>query len=423
MFKTIQSNIISGLLVSLIALPLCLAIATASDFPVLAGIITAIVGGLVVSQLSGSFVTINGPAAGMIAIILDCVARLGKGDIFLGYKYVLAAIVVSSILQIITSFSKVLNFMRKFPEEIIRGMMVAIGIIIIIKQSFNLFGYAPPKHSYTQLILDIPLAFLGMQIEAFIIGIITIIFILWWQKKIKYGFLNKIPVYIVAIILAAVLSAILNLDMKNHFLITELASKPKSLFINISQSIFSTISFPNFDKFFTLDFAISVFAIYSVGSIETILSAIAVDKLDPQKRTTDLAKDLRAVGIGNLICGLIGGLPMIAEIVRSSANIKYGATNKWSNFCHGLFLLVFVGLFSNLIKFIPFCALAAMLILVGINLINFRLIKTMYQESKSSILVIFSVVIFTLTFDLLLGVLAGILVYNILHKINNRNKA
>ena len=412
----LKQNVVSGLSVSLIALPLCLAIANASNFPILAGIITAIIGGLLVSRISGSFLAINGPAAGMIVIALDCVERLGKGDVMLGYKATLGAIVVAAILQIITGFTKLPNLMRKFPEEVIRGMMVAIGGIIIIKQAFIIFAYQPPKHSLVQLILDLPKAFLGMKIEVFAISIGVVAFIIFWQKKVKCGFFSKIPVYLLTILLFSVLAFFLDINNNNHYLINSFSNPAKSLFINIPNSFLSAFSLPNFAQFFSFEFLVSVFAIYAVGSIETVLSAIAVDKLDPQNRTTNLQKDLKAIGCGNLVCGLVGGLPMITEIVRSSANIKYGASNSWSNFFHGLFLLLFVLFFASFINFIPLCVLASILMIIGVNLINFPLIKKMYAESKSSLFVILTVVAFTIATDLLIGVFSGLLVYWILEK-------
>ncbi len=418
----IKQNVVSGLSVSLIALPLCLAIANASNFPILAGIITAIIGGLLVSRISGSFLAINGPAAGMIVIVLDCVERLGNGDVSLGYKSTLAAIMVAAILQIITGFTKLPNLMRKFPEEVIRGMMAAIGAIIIIKQAFIIFAYQPPKHNLVQLILELPKAFLGMKLEVFAISVASILFILWWQKKVKHNLLSKIPVYLLTICVFSILAFFLDINNSNHYLLNSFASPAKSLFVNIPYSFLSAFSLPNFAQLFSFNFFISVFAIYAVGSIETVLSAIAVDKLDPQNRTTNLQQDLKAIGFGNFLCGAVGGLPMITEIVRSSANIKYKATNSWSNFFHGLFLLLMILFFVNLINFIPLCILGAILIMIGVNLINFPLIKHMHQKSKNSLWVMLSVVIFTIATDLLIGVFSGLLMQIVLQKISKKNR-
>ncbi len=411
-----RNNFLSGLLVSFIALPLCIAISIASGFPILSGIVTAIIGGIIVSQISGSNVTINGPAAGMIVVILDSVERLGGGDAIAGYKYTLAAIVFASVLQVITSFTQLPEKMRKFPESVIRGMMVAIGIIVILKQVFTMFGYKIPKDRLVKLVTDLPQAFLGMQIETFVIGMFVIVCITLWNKFVKKGVLVKMPVYLLVILLGSLLAFILNISQNQHFLNASLASPPFSLFVKLPHSILEAFALPDFGKISSLSFMISVFTIFAVGSLETILSAIAVDKIDHQKRRSDLKKDLRGVGIGNLICGTVGALPMIAEVVRSTANVKYGATNKWSNFFHGVFLLTMVTLLGGVLGFVPLCVLAAMLILIGWNLINVKLIKQMYHEEKSSILVITSVAFFTIYIDLLVGILAGIVVHAILAK-------
>lgn len=419
MFKIqdFRQNFTSGALVSFIALPLCIAIAIASGFPVLSGVITAIIGGLLVSQISGSNLTINGPAAGMIVVMADSVQRLGGDDIFLGYKLTLGAVVLASIMQIAVSATKLPEIMRKFPEIVIRGMMAAIGLIVVLKQIFTMFGYKIPKDSMIKLVTDVPFALLGAQYETLFIGIFVITFIYFWNTKLsKVRILKSIPVYLVVIVFGSLLAFVLNIAVNQHFIMQSYAVAPSSLFLNIKTSIFRSFVFPEFTGMMTFNFALSVLTIFAVGSVETILSAIAVDKLDPQRRVSNLKKDLRAVGIGNLICGMIGGLPMIAEVVRSSASIKYGATNKWSNFFHGVLLLVLVGVCGGILKFIPMCVLAAMLILIGYNLINLPLLCNMYRESKFNIIIVICVVFFAIYLDLLVGVLFGLMLFFIRKK-------
>lgn len=419
--QNFRQNITSGLLVSFIALPLCLAIATASGFPIISGILTAIIGGIIVSQIGGSFLTINGPAAGMIVVIIDSIERLGHGDTITGYKSTLAAIVIAAILQIITGFTKLPEMMRKFPEVVMRGMIASIGIIVILKQVFVMLGYKIPHDSMVMLFTDIPSAVLGMQFETVVIGIFAILFIILWNKKVKSGFLTTIPVYLVVIIVTSILAFVFNIEDNPHYLIESFSVKPSSLFVVLPHSVREAFTFPIFNKLLTWDFVLSVFTIYAVGSLEAILSIISIDKLDPQKRTANLKKDLRGIGFGNFLCGLCGALPMIAEIVRSSANIKYGATNKWSNFFHGVFLLVFITLLNKFIGFIPLCVLAAMLVLIGWNLININLIYDMYKEWKPSIVVILSVIFFTIWIDLLIGIASGIAVYFVLKRLFKYN--
>lgn len=419
MFKNqqIQQNFTSGILVSFIALPLCIAISLASSFPILSGIFTAIIGGILVSQISSAQLAINGPAAGMIVVILEAVEKLGAGDVMLGYKYTLAAILCAALLQVATAFTSLPNLLRKFPESIIRGMMMAIGVIVILKQLFVLFGFKTPKVPLLQLFAEIPHAFLGANLITLGIGAFAIVTIFVWKKYLeKYRLFRLIPVYLVVIICSAALAYAAHLTRSHIFLRDSMASPAPSLFIEIPHSIFAAFSFPDFGKFFSLKFLIATFAIYAVGSLETVLSAIAVDKIDPQKNHTDLKKDLFAIGIGNTICGAIGGLPMITEIVRSTANVNYGATNKWSNFFHGICLLVAITVFNPLLHFIPLCVLAAMLIIIGINLINFRLLTELFRHSKIDFIAALCVVFFTIKIDLLIGIASGLIAYFALRK-------
>ncbi|MFM7557786.1 MAG: SulP family inorganic anion transporter, partial [Alphaproteobacteria bacterium] len=196
-----KSNALSGILVSFIALPLSIAIASASSFPIMSGIITAIIGGIVVSQISGNKLAINGPAAGLIVIILDSVERLGDGNNMQGYLYTLGAISIASILQFLTSFTKITDLMRKFPEYIISAMMMAIGLIVLLKQFFILSNYQPPKVSILGLFKFIPSAILGMQIENFAIGMLIIILIIFWKNILekKHKIFKLIPIYLLVI--------------------------------------------------------------------------------------------------------------------------------------------------------------------------------------------------------------------------------
>jgi MFS superfamily sulfate permease-like transporter len=420
MLTNIRQNFISGLLVSFIALPLCIAISIASDFPVLSGIFTAIIGGILVSQISGSSLTINGPAAGMIVVILDAVEKLGEGDLAMGYKYTLAAIVCAAILQVATSFTKLPELMRKFPESIIRGMMMAIGTIVILKQIFILLGFKAPKVPLLELATFIPQGFSGMQIETFAIGVGVIILIYIWKKFFeKNHFFRAIPVYLVAIILASSAAFYLDISNNRHFFDITNSQPVSAIFIDLPNNIKSAFTFPDFGKIFSTTFFIEVLSIFAVGSLETILSAIAVDKIDPQNRTTNLKKDLRGVGFGNLVCGFVGALPMIAEIVRSSANVKYGATNNKSNFFHGICLLLMITLLSPFLKFIPLCVLAAMLLMIGYNMLNLPLFIKIFRERKLDFMTILSVIFFTLYVDLLVGITCGLITFFILKKLNN----
>jgi MFS superfamily sulfate permease-like transporter len=419
MTYNIKTNLISGILVSFIALPLCIAISLASSFPIMSGILTAIIGGILVSQISDNKLAINGPAAGMIVIVLDSVERLGNGDNFKGYLYTLGAIAIAGLLQFIISFTKIPNLARKFPEYIIRGMMMAIGLIVLLKQIFILTNYQTPKVPIIEFFIYLPKAILGMQIESFIIGSLVIFLIILWKKKLEnlHNFFKIIPVYLVAIFLGILIAQYIDLKNSHHFLFNQFANPTNSNFINISAHINDAINFANFANFeliYSFKFWFSVITIFSVGTLETILSTIALDKIG--KSHTDLKKDIRAIGIGNFCCGMLGGLPMITEIVRSSANVSYGASNKFSNFFHGLSLLLMVIFLNSYLNLIPLCVLAGMLIIIAINMINLPIFLEIYHQNKKEFLVILIIILATLYVDLLVGIFIGL----ILHHLFNR---
>ncbi|MFM7621211.1 MAG: SulP family inorganic anion transporter [Alphaproteobacteria bacterium] len=414
----IKQNVISGVLVSFIALPLCIAIASASQFPVMSGILTAIVGGILVSQINGSHLTIYGPAAGMIAVIIDAVEKLGNGDFVQGYKYTICAILLVGILQFFLSFFKIIEIMRKFPEIIIRAMMMAIGIIVVVKQIFVINGFKPASVDVIGLFEYLPKSFLGMEIENFAIGLFAIISILLWNKYLENKkYFRVVPVYLLVIIAGIIIANFLHISSNQHFLNPNYASPITSNFVVVPDKIISAINFPDFRAINSLQFWLATLTIFAVGTLETLLSCLAIDKIDPQKRTTNLQKELRAIGIGNAICGSIGALPMIAEIVRSTANVRYKATSKYSNFVHGFSLLLMISIFSFILKFIPLAVLAGMLIIIGINMINLKLFYQIFKNSKSDVLVIILVIFFTLKIDLLAGILSGLIFWLINQKL------
>ena len=414
----IKQNLTAGVLVSFIALPLCIAIASACEFPILSGIITAIIGGIFVSRISGSNLAINGPAAGMIVVIVDAVEKLGNGNLALGYKYTLACIACASILQIAISFTKIPELMRKFPEIIIRGMMMAIGLIVITKQIFILNGFKPVAVNIISLFNYIPQSFLGMQLESFLLGSFTILLIIFWKKLSQiHNIFKIIPVHLVAVVLGALIAFFYDFHQHQHFLNEAISRPMSSSFVNISTDLKSAFAFPDFAIFFSVKFWLATLTIFGVGTIETLLSAIAIDKIDAQNRQTILTKEIRAIGFGNLLCGLVGALPMIAEIVRSNANVNYGATNKSANFFHGLSLFLMITIFSSLLQFIPLCVLAGMLIIIGFNMLNLKLFFKIFHDNKIDFITILLIIFFTLKIDLLAGIFFGLIFFMLITKI------
>jgi len=406
-----RADMQSGFLIFLIALPLCLGVAVTSGFPPMAGITSAIVGGLLVSRINGSHLTITGPAAGLIVVILASVQNLGQGDILAGYRFTLAAIVFSGALQILLGYYKAGRLAAFFPASVVHGMLAAIGIIIISKQLPTMMGLKLPSsptilsglaqlwHAYRFYVPTISL-----------IALLSIIIVVAWPK-LHHPWLRKIPAPLLVIVLGIFFGYAFDLA---HFVPEPLFKQPTNIntygpyLVSMPESLMSSIAFPDFSKVATVKFWESVLSITLVCSLETLLSSAAVDKLDPQKRYSNLNRDLGAIGIGNVISGMIGGLPMIAEIVRSSANIDYGAKTGWSNFFHGGFLLLFVLLFPHVIGTIPLASLAALLVYIGYRLASPEAFAKTLDLGKEQ-LFIFVVTIFgVLASNLLVGVFLGI---------------
>lgn len=417
-----RTDLMSGFLVFLIALPLCLGISMASGFPPQAGIITAIIGGLLVSRINGSFVTINGPAAGLIVVILDSVQALGKGDAMAGYKYTLAAIVCASVIQTLMGYFKAGKLSAFFPSSVVHGMLAAIGIIIMSKQIHVMLGVKPDAKTLFQTIGAIPRSFLDLNPEVAMIGFLGLGILIAWNL-LKNRYLKMVPAPLVVVIMGLILGEYFDLEHEHVYLFLpndpvlphhEFTIGPKFL-VTIPENFLAGFSFPDFSLIGTSEFWIQVVTICLVGSLESLLSAAAVDKLDTFKRYSDLNRDLTAVGIGNLVCGLVGGLPMIAEIVRSSANVNNGARTGWANFFHGVFLLFFVALFPKLIHEIPLTSLAALLVFTGFRLSSPREFAKTLEIGYEQLAVFVITIIGVLATDLLIGVAIGMVAEFLVH--------
>ena len=412
-----RSDLLSGFLVFLIALPLCLGISMASGFPPSAGIITAIIGGVLVSRINGSFITINGPAAGLIVVVLGAVQSLGEGDAMAGYRYTLAAIVIASVLQILMGFFKAGRLSSFFPASVVHGMLAAIGIIIMAKQINVMLGTTPEKgSSLFSTIAQIPHSIVHLNPEIAIIGVSGLVILTIWSV-IKNPTLKMIPAPLIVVLVGMGLARYFDLEHEHmylflpdaHFLPHHEETVGPAFLVAISDNFMSGFYFPDFSKIATLEFWEAVVSICLVGSLESLLSTMAVDKLDPYKRRSNLDRDLTAVGVGNLVAGLIGGLPMIAEIVRSSANINNGAKTGWANFFHGVFLLLFVVLFPHLIHGIPLSALAALLVFTGFRLASPKAFAKVMGVGKEQLFMFVVTIVGVLATDLLVGVGIGIL--------------
>ncbi|MGI9190803.1 MAG: SulP family inorganic anion transporter [Chitinophagaceae bacterium] len=400
---------ISGFIVFLLALPLSLGIAKASEFPPLMGIITAIIGGIVVSFFAGSPLTIKGPAAGLIVICVGAVTDFGGGE--LGWHITLGAIFVAALVQIVFGLLKWGRFVDVFPLSAVHGMLAAIGLIIILKQFPVLLDVDPALakgKSPFQLIAAIPHFIQHMDWRATGVGLVSLAIMLFWQKM-PIAFLRKLPAALVVLMFAIPAELILNFQ----------ETEPKYALVHIGslmENIKWQIQFDGIHHVGTFIKYVIMFAL--IGSLESLLTVKAIDLMDPHQRKSNPNRDLLAVGIGNTIASLLGGLPMISEVARSSANVNNGAQTRWANFFHGLFLLGFVLLATPFIEMIPNTALAAMLISVGIKLAHPREFVHVFEIGKEQLAIFLVTIFFTLFEDLLVGIAAGMVLKMIIHIIN-----
>lgn len=400
----------AGFVVFLIALPLSIGIALASGAPAAAGLIAAFVGGMLGSFLGGSQLTINGPAAGLIVIVLGAVESLGQGNLAQGYKYMLAATVAAGVLQIVMGALRLANVGLAFPSSVVHGMLSAIGAIIIAKQFPVLFGVKAASHSIIGLFAEIPSEFLHLNPEVAYIGFTSLLLLIVWNK-LPIKALRKIPAPLLVVLLGVGLGRYFDLEHRHTVQILGWSGEVNSkLLLSVPSSLKDSLAFPDFGRFWTLTNLSAVLSIAIIATIESTLSTFAVDKLDPLKRTSNLNRDLLSKGICNCVCGLIGGLPIISEIVRSSANIDNGARSKASNFFHGAMILTFLLLFPSLLHEIPLASLGAILIFVGWRLAHPSQFKHAFHIGPDHITAFCVTFGMTLATDLLMGVASGVVV-------------
>ncbi len=423
-----KDDLLSGFIISLIALPLCLGIAMASGVPPMAGIIAGIVGGLFVSLASGSHLTINGPAAGLAVIVLMSMegfrkmapAGLSPEQIeMFAYQCTLAVGIGCGILQLLFGFVKAGFISNFFPSSVVHGMLAAIGIMIFTKQFHTAMGVKPEGKEMLELIAEIPHSILHMNPDVAIIALISVL-ILVILPKVKNKYIKMLPAPLMVLMVAIPLGHFFDLETVHKYLFLdghEYPLGPKFL-VSIPSNVFEGIVMPRFDYLIT-GFGIQMMITYSlVASLESLLTAKAIDKMDPYKRESNYNKELFAKGSGNIFSSFFGGLPIIAEVVRSSANVNNGAKTRWANFFHGGFLLFFVVFLGDIIHQIPLSALAAMLMVTGYRLASPGEFAKTLKVGKEQLLIFISTIVFTLATDLLIGILAGILVKLIIHTLN-----
>ncbi|MDT7043367.1 SulP family inorganic anion transporter [Candidatus Nitronereus thalassa] len=419
----LRSDLLSGFLVFLIALPLCLGISLACGYPAISGIFTAIIGGLLATFFSNSELTIKGPAAGLIVIALGCVTEFGftggkdPAADYQAYRLALGVGVAAGILQILLGVFRSGILGEFFPTTAIHGLLAAIGVIIIAKQFPIMLGLHPDGKPL-ELLANIPTFVLSMNPKIGLIGILSLL-IMFGYAVIRNPRLKVIPAPMIVLIVAVPLGLFLEIGKEGTYtFLDHTYSLGEKFFVDVPLNMFTAITFPDFSGLTTVIGIKYVMMFAIIGSLESLLSAKAIDGIDPWGRKTDMDRDLLAVGLGNTVAAFIGGLPMISEIVRSKANIDNGAQTRFANFFHGLFLLVFVALIPGLINQIPLAALGALLVFTGFRLASPKEFVHMYYLGKDQFIIFMSTVIGVLATDLLVGIGIGIGVKVIIHLYN-----
>ena len=411
MFKNLKNDIPAGIVVFFVALPLCLGIALASGAPLFSGLISGIIGGIVVGALSGSKIGVSGPAAGLAAIVLVAIGDLD------GFQNFLVAVVLAGIIQILFGILKAGVIGYFFPSSVIKGMLTGIGIIIILKQIPHFFGYdsepegadsfieSTGENTFSALahILD------NITMGSMVVGFIGLAVILFWDNILskKGKFFKVVQGPLVAVALGIIFYVLTKSSETLGISGTHLVSVPIPEDVS---SFLGQFSFPNFAAITNPDVWVVAFTMALVASLETLLCVEATDKLDPDKNVTPTNRELLAQGTGNVISGLIGGLPITQVIVRSSANIQSGGKTKFSAIFHGFLLLASVILIPRLLNQIPLSVLAAILLVVGYKLAKPSLFKKMYALGWKQSVPFFVTVIGIVFTDLLVGISIGLLV-------------
>jgi MFS superfamily sulfate permease-like transporter len=410
LFKTLNKDAPAGLVVFLVAVPLCLGIALASGAPLFSGIIAGMVGGIIVTALSGSDLGVSGPAAGLTVIVLSAISELGSFEIFL------TAVMIGGLLQVVLSLLRAGIIGYYFPTSVIKGMLSAIGIIIFLKQIPHAFGYdkdyegdlnfiqADGQNTFTELYNMMDFIAPG----AIIVSVFSLFVLILWEQK----FMKKIKIF--GVIQGPLVVVVGGIILGKLLLSTSFEISPEHMVsIPVSSSLvgfFNQFTLPDFSQIGNPEVWIVGFTIAIVASLETLLCVEATDKLDPLKRITPTNKELRAQGIGNLVSGFIGGLPVTQVIVRSSANIQSGGQTKVASFIHGLLILVSAMLIPGVLNLIPLASLAAILFVVGYKLAKPAIFKQIYSEGIQQFIPFVVTVLAIILTDLLVGIGIGLAV-------------
>lgn len=424
MFQELKSDLPASIAVFFVAVPLCLGIALASGAPLFAGIIGGIVGGIVVGTASGSSLGVTGCAAGLAVIVLTAIEMLGSWPVFL------LSVVLAGIIQLIMGFAKAGFIAYFFPSSVIKGMLTGIGILIILKQIPHALGYGKDTEGGLSLfqteggdtLLAVAGAFDAFTPGAILITVISIVILILWDAVLIKK--HKLFQFIQGPIVVVVLGMVMN-SFYQHGLLNFSLAAGQMVSIPVPENLtgfFGQFTFPDFSAITNFEVWKTAFVLAIVASLETLLCVEAVDKLDPYKRITPTNRELKAQGLGNIVSGLIGGLPVAQVIVRSTANITFGAKTKLSAILYGVFLLISAMTIAELLNRIPLASLAAILIMVGYKLAKPALFKQMYQLGGEQFVPFAATIAGILATDLLKGIAIGMafgIFYTLRHSYRN----
>lgn len=405
-------DIPAGIVVFLVALPLCLGIALASGAPLFSGVIAGIVAGLVVAVFSGSELSVSGPAAGLAVIVLAAIQKLG-------FEAFALALVLSGVLQVVFGILRAGVIGDYIPNSVIKGMLAAIGVVIILKQLPHALGddkdfvgdeafrQKDGLNTFSEILASVG----GLSPGAILITLCCLTVLILWEKPFmkRQKWTSVVPGPLVCVFLGIVFNELFGQFAPAWRLTAEKDHLVELPVAGSLKEFFGVFTFPAFSQITRVDIWVTAVTLALVGSVETLLCIEATDKLDPEKRISDTNRELRAQGIGNVLSGLIGGLPITSVIVRSSANVYAGARTRLSAFVHGLLLLVAAVLLAGLLNRIPLAALASVLLVVGYKLSSLKIIREMWAQGWNQFIP-FSVTLLAIVFtDLLKGIGIGLL--------------
>jgi MFS superfamily sulfate permease-like transporter len=403
-FHYFKQDLRAGITVFFVALPLCLAISLASNAPVYSGLIAGIVGGILVTMLSGSHISVSGPAAGLTAICAAAITELGGLELFF------LAVAVAGFIQVLLGVFRLGGFTHFIPSAVIKGMLAAIGVMLILKQIPFLIGYDRPDFLTRDLfnIFSLDHGFANVKniyhhssAGTIIISMFCLLLLIVWKKTVAKK-ISFVPTSFIVVLFGALLAWLFTRYIPQFSLMP-------GQFVHVPRNMFSDISLPDPSRIFSnSDIWKNAVVICLVASLETLLSVEAVDKLDPYNRITPQNRELVAQGAGNLCSGLLAGIPITAVIVRSSANAEAGARTKLSSLVHGVLLLVLIYFAAELLNLIPYCVLAVILIRTGYNLAKPAMIRSVYRLGREQFMPFIVTLVAILFSDLLIGVAIGV---------------